>query len=106
LTGGAQEAIATQNIQSGIDRFNQIAERTNYKCGFCINIGISEAAHKLGFRAGEEEQVKCLDDSYASECDRTTYYDGPNYCCATTATKSIVFPVGQYSFLRIMSINY
>jgi hypothetical protein len=27
LTGGAQEAIATQNIQSGIDRFNQIAER-------------------------------------------------------------------------------
>lgn len=27
MTGGAQEAIATQNIQSGIDRFNQIAER-------------------------------------------------------------------------------
>jgi hypothetical protein len=27
LTGGAQEAIATQNIESGIDRFYQIAER-------------------------------------------------------------------------------
>lgn len=38
------------------------------------------------------DMLQELDDSYESECDKTTYYDGPKLLlCAATVPRNIVF---------------